>query len=164
MKSRVTLLLVLAVVTVGNTGCCARFRNWLHRGSRCGTTTVAPAMMGAPVPLGTPYTAPQPAPTTAAPSAPQVIVPQNNYQCVPQCIPMCPPQYCNPCYDPCDPCQGSMMGVPCDGATWFGGYIENGQPASEIETYEGNTYVPESTPAPGPGQSNYPPKNQSEEQ
>ena len=88
---KMPILLVLVVLTTANTGCCARFRNWLHRGSPCGTTTVAPAMMGAPVALGTPVPAPQAAPAMVPYMAPapmqQVVVPQPQY-CCPQPVPM----------------------------------------------------------------------------
>ena len=152
MNRRVLIVLTLAVVTVTTSGCCARFRNWLHRGSRCGTTTVAPAMMGSPVALGTPYVTPQPAPAMQTPAmaaptmVPQMMTPQCVPQCMPQCIPVCP-QTCNPCPNMC---YGGMMEVPCEGGTYFGGYTEEGStsaaPTSTYEqgTYGGTTY-PEST-------------------
>lgn len=123
------ILLALVALTTANTGCCTRFRNWLHRGSRCGTTTIAPAMMGAPVALGTPVAAPQAAPAMAPVMAPapmqQVVVPQPAY-CCPQPVECCPP--CE--YDPCQ--SGYMPGMP-------GGYLEGGMMAP-CECGAGGTY------------------------
>jgi hypothetical protein len=124
MKSRMLFVVALAALTVGNTGC-TRFRNWLHRGSRCGTTTVAPAMMGAPVALGTPYVAPQ---------ATQVVVPQATCECVP----MCPP-----CSDPCET-------ICCpDGAAMSSGYWDGDcMDSTSVPTYDSGTITPAPTPAP----------------
>mgnify|MGYP006908205190 CR=1 FL=1 len=148
MRRNVLFMLALTVVMAANVGCCSSFRNWLHRGARCGTKTVAPAMMGSPVALGTPYVAP----TMPAPATQQVVVPQQ--QCVPQCIPQCVPQcvpMCPPCYDPCanmccpvDPCQG----------TWYGGYGAESYEIGEGETYSpgGQTFItPETTTPITPG-------------
>jgi hypothetical protein len=116
MKVKVTILLALAVITLANAGCCRTCRNWLQRGSLCGTKTAAPAVMGAPMALGTPYAQPQYVqPQMAAPMQ-QMVMPQANCQCVPQCIPMC-----QPCYDPC-----SNMCSPCGPSMWSGGYMGSG--------------------------------------
>lgn len=164
MRRNVLLLLTLTVLTTANAGCCSSFRNWLHRGARCGTKTVAPAMMGSPVALGTPYVAPtQQAPVMQAPVMQQQCAPQQQFvpqqECIPQCVPQCVPM-CQPCYDPCanmccpDPCQGS----------WSGGYIPGSFEMGEGETYmpSGQTFVtPDSTITPGPApetSANFPDK------
>ena len=141
---KILILLALAVLTTANTGCCARFRNWLHRGAPCGTSTIAPAMMGAPVALGTPVAAPRVAPVMAPAMAPapvqQVIVPQPIY-CCPQPVPCCPPcQY--------DPCQTGV--VP----GWQGGCLEDGVTAPCCESgfvtnYEEGYLVPGTVPGTG---------------
>lgn len=153
---KILILLALAVVTTANSGCHARFRNWLHRGSPCGTTTIAPAMMGAPVALGTPVAAPQVAPAMAPAMAPaprpmqQVVVPQPIY-CCPQPVPCCPP--CE--YDPCQ--TGFVPG-------WQGGdmMVPHCEPGF-VTNYEEGYLVPGSeTPVdsdsykadPGPAQEN----------
>ena len=154
---KILILLALAVLTTANTGCSARFRNWLHRGSPCGTTTIAPAMMGAPVALGTPVAAPQVAPAMIPVMAPaprqQVVVPQPIY-CCPQPV---------PCLPPCeyDPCQTSFM------PGWSGGYLEGSMmvpsEGDPITNYKDGYLVPGSeTPVdsdtyeadPGPVQEN----------
>ena len=158
---KILILLALAVLTTANTGCSARFRNWLHRGSPCGTTTIAPAiapaMMGAPVALGTPVAVPQVAPAMVPAMAPaprqQVVVPQPIF-CCPQPVPCCPP--CE--YDPCQ--TGLVSG-------WPGGYLEGNMMApyecGPITNYEEGYLVPGSeTPVdsdsyeadPGPVQEN----------
>lgn len=174
MRSNVVILLALAVcTTVGSSGC-TRCRNFLHRGSLCGTKTVAPAMMGSPVALGTPYVQ-QPQyfqPQMAAPM-PQMAMPQANCQCAPQCVPQCIPQ-CQPCYDPC-----ANLCSPCGQGSWSGGYMESGSMGSgcceegtPATGYESGTIVPStqqpSLPStylppggssltdPGPAQVNYP--------
>jgi hypothetical protein len=135
MKARLAILLVLAVVTIANAGCCRTCRNWLQRGSLCGTTTAAPATMGTPVALGTPMVQPQfVQPQMAAPMQ-QAVMPQANCQCQPQCVPMC-----QPCCDPC-----ANMCSPCGPSTWSGGYMDSGccGDASTGTTYDsGTTIVP----------------------
>ncbi len=174
MRVKVLIMLALAVFTAANVGCCNRCRNWLHRGSLCGTTKVAPPMMGSPVALGTPYVQ-QPQqylqpqyiqPQMAAPAMQQFAVPQSNCQCVPQCVPMC-----QPCYDPC-----ANMCSPCGPGNWSGGYMESGcceEMTSPSTGYESGTYVPStqqptlppgtyapqggtSLTDPGPARVNYP--------
>jgi len=107
---KLTILLALAAVTLssGCTRCCGRARNWFHRGSPCGTT-VAPAVLGAPLAMGTPMATPVCAPM----ASPMMTAPM----CMEQ-APMCMP--CVPC-DPCaDPCGGAMsMG-------YMGGYTSDG--------------------------------------
>ena len=120
---KLTIVLSLAALAAssGCTNCCiGRCRNLFHKGSPCGTT-VAPAVLGAPLAMGTPLAQPVAAPfayqqqpmMTAPTMAPQVYVEQPE-----MCYP-CPP--CNPCIDPCaDPCSGAMsMG-------YMGGYTSDG--------------------------------------
>lgn len=163
-------LLALAVLTTVNTGCSARFRNWLHRGSPCGTTMAAPAVMGAPVAVGTPVAAPQAAPAMAPVMAPapmqQVVAPQPIYccpqpvcpqpvQCCPQPVPCCPPSE----YDPCQsggmmpgwqggPMEGMVIGpFECDPTTSFDdGYLVPGtETPVDSDTYNAD---------PGPAREN----------
>lgn len=139
---KLTILLALAALTAtsgGCAGCIGRCRNLFHRGSPCGTS-VAPAVLGAPLAMGTPVS--QPAPMMAAPmmtapmAAPMVM---NPGVCCEPCIP------CLPC-DPCDPCgSGSVTmgygGDCCDG----GAVMTSPAPAG--------TYIPGGagtiTPSPG---------------
>ena len=172
MRSNGLILLALAVLTSANAGGCAKCRNWLHRGSLCGTKTVAPAMMGSPVALGTPYVQ-QPQyiqPQMAAPMQ-QMVMPQANCQCAPQCVPQCVPQ-CQPCYDPC-----ANMCSPCGPGTWSGGYMDSGccegattdsgyesgtiVPSTQQPTLPSTTYAPQggsplTGPDPGPSRVNFP--------
>jgi hypothetical protein len=144
MKARLAILLVLAVVTIANAGCCRTCRNWLQRGSLCGTTTAAPATMGTPVALGTPMVQPQfVQPQMAAPMQ-QVVMPQANCQCAPQCVPMC-----QPCCDPC-----ANMCSPCGPSTWSGGYMDSGC-CGDVST--GTTYDSGATVVPGTSQPTLPP-------
>jgi hypothetical protein len=101
-----TVLLAVAVLAASSTGCCCgKIRNWFHKGSPCGTS-VAPAVLGAPLAMGTPMTFP-----TSAPMAPAMCV-----QAQPQC---CVP--CNPCCDPCDPCASGQMTTG-----YLGGFTSGG--------------------------------------
>lgn len=166
MKAKVLIVLALTVCTVSTSGC-ARCRNWLHRGSLCGTKTAAPAVMGSPVALGTPMVQPQFVQPQMAAPVPQMAMPQANCQCVPQCVPMC-----NPCCDPC-----ATMCSPCGPAMWSGGYMDSGccEEASPATGYDsGATLVPNTTqpslpqtfapqgstsltdPGPAPARVNYP--------
>ncbi len=163
MKANVLIVLALTVCTVSTSGC-ARCRNWLHRGSICGTRTAAPAMMGSPIALGTPYIQPQ----MAAPMQ-QMAMPQANCQCAPQCVPMC-----QPCCDPC-----ASMCSPCGPSGWSGGYMDSGccgetAPATGYDSgttivpstsqptlSPGTTYAPQggtslTDPGPAPARVNYP--------
>jgi hypothetical protein len=107
---KLTILLGLAVLTASNAGCCCgRIRNWFHKGSPCGTA-VAPAVLGAPLAMGTPMmSAPMSQPIMSAPmmSAPICVE-------APQCV-----MPCDPCADPCATGQvvgyGGMMGCDCNG-------------------------------------------------
>lgn len=170
MRTNVMVMLALAVLTAANVGCCCgRCRNWLNRGSLCGTSTVAPAAVGTPVALGTPFVQ-QPQfvqPQVAAPVMQPMVMPQANCQCAPQCIPQCVPQcvpqcipMCQPCCDPC-----ASMGLPCGPGTWSGGYgyMDNGcceEAGAPISTYEGGTMVP-STQQPSLPQTYGPPTGSS---
>jgi hypothetical protein len=135
MRTNVWIVLALALVTTASSGCCGPCRNWLRRGSLCGTTTAAPAMMGAPVALGTPYVQ-QP---MAAPMQ-QMVMPQANCQCAPQCMPQCVPM-CQPCCDPC-----ASMCSPCGPSTWSGGYMDGGccEGSTPANVYDSGTSVPSS--------------------
>ena len=120
------ILLALVVVTIVTSGCCRSCRNFFRRGAPCGTAAIAPPMMGAPRPLGSPF--------VAAPQPTQVVVPQ---MVMPQagccCEPMVPPcQCCDPCPNPCVPCESGYIGGDCGCSNgevvgqgeWFGGYVE----------------------------------------
>ena len=118
---KLTILLGLAVVIGSNTGCCCgKIRNWFHKGSPCGTS-MAPAVLGAPLAMGTPMSMPMTMPVM---SSPQMCV-----EAAPQC---CVP--CDPCYDPCGSGQmttgylgGHMSGgADCDCDSGQGTYIPNG--------------------------------------
>jgi hypothetical protein len=121
---KLTILLALAAITTssGCSNCCCigRLRNWFHRGSPCGTT-VAPAVLGAPVAMGTPLAQPVSAPAQPF-FAPPTMAPQVYVEQQPMCYP-CPP--CDPCASPCvDPCAD-----PCSGAVsmgYMGGYTSGG--------------------------------------
>jgi hypothetical protein len=107
---KLTILLAVAALATSSSGCCVcgRVRNWFHKGSPCGTTTVAPAVLGAPLAMGTPLQQPYMAAPMAAPmmAAPPVCCEQ---------APMCVQPCAQPC-DPCDPCGGASMGyAPSDG-------------------------------------------------
>ena len=165
MKTKAMILLALTVLTVSTSGCCRTCRNWLQRGSLCGTSTVAPATMGAPVALGTPMVQPQYVqPQMAAPPQ-QVVMPQANVQCVPQCIPMCQP-CCDPCATMCSPCGpamwsgGYMEGACCEGGVPVQGYDSGATmvPSTQQPTLP-QTFMPGGSQqiTPGPAEVNYPP-------
>lgn len=163
MRTNVLIVLALAVLTSATAGCCNTCRNWLRRGSLCGTTTSAPATIGAPVALGTPYIQPQ----MAAPVQ-QMVMPQANCQCMPQCMPQCVP-VCQPCCDPC-----ATMCPPCDPCSTSTGYLDSGccgqmAPATGYESSTSvpttsmptlpQTYTPQGSSNigdPGPARVNYP--------
>ena len=143
----VLILLMLVAVTATTAGC-TRCRNLFRRGSPCcGTSTVAPAMMGAPVAISAPTVAAPP--TRVIPQVvpqvvpqimtPQVVVPQQQVPCCPQVCPPC----ATPCV-PCDPCRGCEQG--CVGATgeWFGGYVGDATcpNCGPTTTYEGDYAAP----------------------
>ncbi|TWU28294.1 hypothetical protein [Bythopirellula polymerisocia] len=163
MRRNVLLLLTLTVVTTANVGCCSSFRNWLHRGARCGTRTVAPAMMGSPVALGAPVAAPTMQPMMAAPAMQQMAVPQQ--QCVPQCAPQCVPciPMCQPCFDPC--ANMCCPSDPCSQGSWYGGFSDGDEtymPSSETFVPQGSSNT--ITPGPAPEvRTNYPEPEKTEE-
>jgi hypothetical protein len=102
------ILLALAALTLTNSGCTrcfGRCRNLFHKGSPCGTA-VAPAVLGAPLAMGTPFSMPVAAPM----AAPMMSAPM----CVEQ-APVCMP--CDPCADPCS--GGMSMG-------YLGGFTSDG--------------------------------------
>jgi hypothetical protein len=114
---KLTIVLALAglAASSGCTNCCiGRCRNWFQKGSPCGTQ-VAPAVLGAPLAMGTPLATPVSAP------APQqfVAAPQPMYI---QQAPMCYDPCANPCVDPCaDPCASGQMSMG-----YMGGYTSDG--------------------------------------
>jgi hypothetical protein len=118
MRNR-PITLALAVVMTANVGCCSSScRNWLHRGSPCGTTLAAPAVMAAPVVYGAPLQAPQAAPAMApfmAPAPMQQVMPPQQMMCCPQQIPCCPQPI---------PCCPPMQYDPCPGGYMSGSYME----------------------------------------
>jgi len=121
---KLTIVLSLAALAAssGCTNCCiGRCRSLFHKGSPCGTT-VAPAVLGAPLamgtPMATPVAAPYQQPMFAAPmmSAPMMSAPMCVEQ-APICMP-CPQQCVDPCADPCASGAVSMG--------YMGGYTSEG--------------------------------------
>ena len=112
---KVTFLLIAALAVASTSGC-GKMRSWCHRGSPCGTTTVAPAVLGAPIAVSAPIAAPAAtAPIVAAPAP--AIVGGGCGCCTP--APCCPtpcPTPCVPCQTPCTPC----CETPC-GDGWMAG-------------------------------------------
>jgi len=108
---KILVLLTLAVVTAGSTGCSSCCRNLFRRGSPCfGTARVAPAMLAGPMAIAAPIQA-------SAPVVQPMVMPQMMMQqpvCCPQSAPACVP--CNPC--PCE-CSPYESGIPGE---YFGGY------------------------------------------
>jgi hypothetical protein len=102
---KLTIFLSLAALLAATNGCCCcgRIRNWFHKGSPCGTTTVAPAVLGAPLAMGTPMQQPIMAAPMAAPmmAAPMMAAPGVCCEQAPVCVQAC---------DPCDPCGGMATG------------------------------------------------------
>jgi hypothetical protein len=100
---KLTILLAVTMFAASSAGCCCgRIRNWFHKGSPCGTS-VAPAVLGAPLAMGTPMAAPMTYPV-AAPMAAPMSAPA---MCIQQAQPCCVP--CDPCCVPCDPCGSGQM-------------------------------------------------------
>lgn len=165
---KTAIFLTLLIVTIAMSSGCRSCRNFFRRGAPCGTATVAPPMMGAPRPLGSPYVvAPQPAQVVMPQNqvvVPQMMMPQQPACCCPQQVPQC----CEPCPPCCMPCEtgcvegSSYMGgnCGCSGGEvvgqgeWFGGYVENGGTTTVVpQTSQG--FVPQSNPGtyrndPGP--------------
>ena len=188
---KTAILLALLVVTIATSGCCRTCRNFFRRGAPCGTTTVAPPMMGAPRPLGSPYVAaPQPTQVVMPQNqvvVPQMMVPQQPACCcpqpVPQCCPpqCCPPQCCEPCPPCCMPCEtgcvegvGNYMGSDCGcpggevvgQGEWFGGYVE-GSTTTTVIPQTNSTVLPQTNPGtyrndPGPMNNRKPELNENE--
>ena len=127
---KLTILLAVAVLTASNAGCCCgKIRNWFHKGSPCGTA-VSPAILGAPLAMGTPMmSSPMPMMT----SAPMCVEAQ------PQCV-----MPCDPCADPC--ANGQMM------TGYLGGYT-SGMAGCDCNGTTQGTFVPNNgviiTPSPG---------------
>lgn len=115
-------LLLLAAVTAGNAGCTScvgKVRSLFRRGAPCGTTTVAPAQLGAPLVMQAP------APMMQAPP----IVHAAPMQAAPVCVP-CQPM-CEPCGDVCGSCGdcgncGCGQGWVSGSSGYFGGYVHEG--------------------------------------
>ncbi len=153
------IFLALAIVMAANLGCCGRCRNLFRRGSPCGGTALAAQpMLRGPIPLGSPFAAPQAI-------MPQTIVAQPN--CYQQAVPMCEPCQSGgmPCESECMPCDSGYMGgstgyvgegdCGCQTAPgeYFGGYLEgSAPPAGAIQggAVEGNVYPQGSGTYPGP--------------
>ena len=159
---KVLILLALAVLTVGNTGC-SRCRGLFRRGAPCGGTTLAaPNMLGGAIPIG------QPRPIAQPRILPQMI-PQNtiappNYgqpNFGQQCVPCCPCVPCDPCENMCNPCEsgyhsGGDCGCQTGAGEYFGGYLEGSSPTMvEGTVIEGGAVLPEGSSAyPGPANAN----------
>ena len=113
---KLTILLALAVVISSSSGCCCgRMRNWFHKGSPCGTAMAAPAVLGAPLAMGTPVAQPMSMPMMSSPvmaspmmSGPVMAAPTMCVEAMPQCCPPC---------DPCDPCGSGQVT-----SGYYGGY------------------------------------------
>ena len=145
---KLTILLALAA-TAASSGCCncgiGRCRNWFSKGSPCGTT-VAPAVLGAPLAMGTPLATPVSVPYMQ----PQYAQPMMS---APVCVdqaPMCPP--CpDQCYDPCASgamTMGYMGGYTseapcCDGSS---GMPATMQPGTTYTVPQGATISPSPQP------------------
>ena len=123
---KLTILMALASALAASSGCSScigRCRNLFHKGSPCGTAMAAPAVLGAPLAMGTPTAQPvMGAPMMGAPmmGAPMMAGPM----CVPQ-APMCMPvdPCMDQCADPCaDPCANGMMTMG-----YGGGYATGGE-------------------------------------
>lgn len=142
---KLTILMALATTLAASSGCSScigRCRNLFHKGSPCGTAMAAPAVLGAPLAMGTPMAQPvMGAPMMAGP------------MCVPQ-APMCMPV--DPCADPCaDPCSSGMVTMGYGGGYAAGGESCNcaGGGAPEMMVAPSTTTVAPGTiiPAPSPG-------------
>lgn len=113
---KLTILMALATTLAASSGCSScigRCRNLFHKGSPCGTAMAAPAVLGAPLAMGTPMAQPMMgAPMMAGP----MCVPQ-----APMCVPVDP--CADPCVDPCaDPCANGMVTMG-----YGGGYATGGE-------------------------------------
>jgi hypothetical protein len=133
---KLTILLAVASLAASTSGCCVcgRIRNLFHKGSPCGTTTVAPAVLGAPLAMGTPIQQPVMAAPMAAPmmAAPPVCCEQ-----APMCV--------QPC-DPCDPCGGVATGyAPAAEGCGCGGAATMVTPGMQVQVPAG-TVVPSPQP------------------
>lgn len=137
---KLTILLALAAITAssGCSNCCClgRVRNWFHKGSPCGTA-VAPAVLGAPLAMGTPLAQPVSAPVQPMFASP-TMAPQMYVEQPAMCYP-CPP--CDPCANPCvDPCAD-----PCSGAVsmgYMGGYTSEAACCGDGTTMAPATMAP----------------------
>ena len=145
---KLTILMALATTLAASSGCSScigRCRNLFHKGSPCGTAMASPAVLGAPLAMGTPMAQPMMgAPMMAGP------------MCVPQ-APMCMPvdPCMDQCADPCaDPCANGMVTMGYGG----GGYATGGEScncaggSSPTMMVDPSTAVPgTTTPMPMPG-------------
>ncbi|MEM9353609.1 MAG: hypothetical protein AAGA92_11400 [Planctomycetota bacterium] len=104
---RNTLLVVVAALVLlpGCSGTRRCVRNLVYRGAPCGTQTVTPATLTAPVALSNPA-APTPvaAPLAVAPAQPPAAVVQPPVVCCPQQAPVCCPPVCCPPVCPAPVC------------------------------------------------------------
>ena len=151
---KLTILMALASALAASSGCSScigRCRNLFHKGSPCGTAMAAPAVLGAPLAMGTPTAQPvMGAPMMGAPMmAGPVCVPQ-----APMCVPVDPCS--DPCVDPCaDPCSSGMVTMGYGGGYATGGESCNcgGGSAPEMMVAPPTATVTPGTiiPAPSPG-------------
>ncbi|MBA3482808.1 MAG: hypothetical protein H0T51_13435 [Pirellulales bacterium] len=151
---KLTIVLSLAAVAASS-GCCncgiGRCRNLFHKGSPCGTT-VAPAVLGAPLAMGTPMAAPVAVPySQPMVSAPMMSAPMCVEQ-APMCVP-CPQQCVDPCADPCASgavSMGYMGGYTSEGYT-SGDACCDGSAGMSMPMESGAVItMPQGTAAPGP--------------
>jgi hypothetical protein len=143
---KLTILLALAAIisSSGCSNCCClgRVRNWFHKGSPCGTA-VAPAVLGAPLAMGTPLAQPVSAPVAQPMFASPTMSAPVYVEQTPMCYP-CPP--CDPCANPCvDPCADPCSGTVSMG--YMGGYTSEGACCGDGSTMSGTVI----TPAPSAG-------------
>lgn len=134
---KLTTLLLVAVLIASTTGCGGKIRSWFHRGSPCGTTTVAPAVLGAPLAINAPAAAP--AVTTPMFAAPAVVS-GGCCQAAPVCATPCVPcdSGCGNCCDvPCGDCGcADPSGVIC-GSSGYASGCSDCVGGTAVEPYEG---------------------------
>ncbi len=142
---KLTILLALAALTASGTGCCGvcgRVRNFFHKGSPCGTTTVTPVVLGAPLAMGTPLMQPMAQPIMAAPMAqPMMAAPSVCCEQAPACVQQC---------DPCDPCGGVTTGYAGGYATPMAAGCGCAGGDATMTVTPGTTLPPGATMVPGP--------------
>jgi len=122
MMRKLLILMAIAIVTLPPVGC-GRCRNLFNRGAPCGTT-VAPALLSAPLAIGRPM------------AAPMVTAPMASSGICCESMPVC--GSCNDC-GPCGDGQGgwTTSGYADGGSTDYGN-------AGPVTTYDGG--IIETTP------------------